>query len=448
MSRSKKMGLMLAALAALIVIFVLVRAISPDETTEEERTSVFSLNADETTKLSWTYEEETISFVYEDNHWQYSGDEAFPLEENYISSMLSALSDVTASRVIESPEDLEQYGLDEPACEINVTAEQETTILIGDESSMGGSRYLSVGDGNVYLVDSSLLDTFSYSLYDIVEKEEIPSMNDVRSFNVESDGQLIEIEYDGTGELAYSDEYIWFLNGETALDTDLAYDLIESVSYMSWGDCVNYRAEEDDLAQYGLDEPQAKVTVKYMATEETEDGETRDVLTSFELEVGDYSGQMCYARLAGSEMIYLIDGSVADALVYADAQSLLPDEVIAMDWDKVTEARVTMDGQTYILEKTEESWEMDGEEISFADVTDALDSMTSSDSEEDATAEGTAQIAFVFTQDSENFPQVTLELYQYDSSTCLARLNGEARLLVADDTVSSLLETVSELFAE
>lgn len=140
-----------------------------------------------------------------------------------------------------------------------------------------------------------------------------------------------------------------------------------------------------------------------MATQETEDGETKDVLTSFELEVGDYSGQMCYARLAGSEMIYLIDGSVADALVYADAQSLLPD---------------------------------------------ALDSMTSGDSEEDATAEGTAQIAFVFTQDSENFPQVTLELYQYDSSTCLARLNGEARLLVADDTVSSLLETVSELFAE
>lgn len=69
-----------------------------------------------------------------------------------------------------------------------------------------------------------------------------------------------------------------------------------------------------------------------MATQETEDGETKDVLTSFELEVGDYSGQMCYARLAGSEMIYLIDGSVADALVYADAQSLLPDEVIAMDW--------------------------------------------------------------------------------------------------------------------
>lgn len=123
-----------------------------------------------------------------------------------------------------------------------------------------------------------------------------------------------------------------------------------------------------------------------MATEETEDGETKDVLTSFELEVGDYSGQMCYARLAGSEMIYLIDGSVTDALVYADAQSLLPDEVIAMDWDKVTEAKVTMDGQTYTLEKTEESWEMDGEEISFADVTDALDSMTSSDSEEAATA--------------------------------------------------------------
>lgn len=60
---------------------------------------------------------------------------------------------------------------------ITVTAEAETTIDIGDETSLDGLRYVSIGDGNVYLVSSDLLTNFSYGLYDLVAKETLPDMS-------------------------------------------------------------------------------------------------------------------------------------------------------------------------------------------------------------------------------------------------------------------------------
>ena len=121
----------------------------------------------------------------------------------------------------------------------------------------------------------------------------------------------IKGEYNNEDELAYSDEYVWFAveNSEyTALDTDLSYDLVDSVVYMAWGDCVSYQASEQDVSAYGLDDPQAVVSLEYMNSE--------DELETFELEVGDYVEEQCYARLAGSDMIYMIDSAIADALVY------------------------------------------------------------------------------------------------------------------------------------
>lgn len=463
MSRSKKLSLMLAALAVIVAACViLIRLTEAQDSQEDEGEVIFSLNEEDVTQLGWTYDGESVNFANSDGEWQYTEDEDFPVEENYISTMLSALSEISASRTIEAPDDVEQYGLEEPVCEINVSAEEETVISIGDENSMGGSRYISIGDGNVYMVDSSLLDAFAYGLYDVVQKEEIPSMNDVRTFTVERGDEVFEIEYNNEDELAYSDEYVWFAveNSEyTALDTDLSYDLVDSVVYMAWGDCVSYQASEEDISAYGLDDPQAVVSLEYMNSE--------DELETFELEVGDYVEEQCYARLAGSDMIYMIDSAIADALVYTDADSLLPDEVILLNWDIVTGADITVDGQTYSLEKTETPsdssetsdetsdssdssgetvWKMDEQEISMDDIVDALDDMMSSGSDENAEAEGSAEISFVFYQDSENFAEVSLQFYKYDSDDYIVSLDGQTRLLVSKDTVDSLVDAVNELF--
>ena len=60
-----------------------------------------------------------------------------------------------AAFVITNVEDYAQYGLDDPTCTIQLATEEESyTIELGNYSNMDEQRYVSTGDGNVYLAVS------------------------------------------------------------------------------------------------------------------------------------------------------------------------------------------------------------------------------------------------------------------------------------------------------
>ena len=475
MTRGKKLVLLLGVLLVLMTVTILVMEFAPDENAEEEAAvTVFTLDMDQVTGLSWTYEGEEVSLERDaENNWTYPADDAFPLDQSYPDAMVQALSEIQADRIIEEPEDLSEYGLADPVCSITVQADETRQLAIGDETSLGGQRYLSLGDGNVYLVDASLLDDFALGLYDIVVKETIPSMTDVSSFQIQSGSTTLTIDYTEEEGLAYSDQYTWFWNQDgtlTALDTGLTSTLLETITSLSWNSCVAYQATQDQLSQWGLDDPSVIVTVSYVEssqveTNETdEDGqpiyETKETPKTFTLELGDYDGDTCYARLAGSTMVYQVDGSVRDTLAAAKGNDLLPQDVLLMDWTEVTGVDITLDGTTYSLNKTvqEETdedgnttetylYQLDGQTVDIADALDSIQALEVVGS--DAGAQGSKEeISFTFHRDTDYYPTVTLTFYAYDSSSCLESLNGESRLLVDRDGVLDLIETLRGLLTE
>ena len=477
MKRTQKLLCLLLALVLVSGAALAAVLLSPegDETEGDPGVSVLSLDADSVTQLGWTYEEESLSFLLEDDTWVYAEDSTFPLSTSRVEAALSALCDLTASRTIEEAEDLAQYGLEEPTCTVEVTAGDTTTqLLIGDETTMGGERYLSTGDGNVYLVDEGFLDNFQYGLYDLVVKETIPSMDDVVRFTVEAETQTLDLYYLEDSGLAYSDEYVWFAASDgtyTALDSDLTQDLIEQVTLLSWGDCVDYKAGDEALAEYGLAEPAATVTVQYIETVEVEtdltddDGnpiyDTQENEETFVLEIGSYTGSSCYARLAGSEMVYLIDATVCDSLLYTTADSLLPQDILLMDWDTVDSIDVTVDGATYTVVKSvqevtdddgstseETVWTLDGEEVALTSLLSSLNSLDSAGAAPTSEPQRSAQLSFLFHRNTETFPEVELIFYEYDSTTCLVSLNGEIRLTAAREDVDGLAEDFLALLPE
>lgn len=81
--------------------------------------------------------------------------------------------------------------------------------------------------------------------------------------------------------MAYSDSYVWFL-GDTVLDTELTESLLSAITSLSWAECANYNAS--DLAEYGLDDPTARVTVDYTDAE----GERGTFVLDIGGETGDY----------------------------------------------------------------------------------------------------------------------------------------------------------------
>lgn len=463
MTRGRKLGVLLAALIVISAAAYLTLQLTAETEETVETTPLLDVEADDITALSWTYDGETLSFTLgDDESWAYDGDDSFPLRESRVTSAVDALAELTATKTLEDPADLSEYGLDEPAVTVTATAGEESwTLLISEDTSMDGECYLSIDDGNVYLVDSSVLDSFSYGLYDMVTLETIPDMDTVESYTVETDNGTLSLVWLEENDLTYSADYQWFLVQEdgtyVTLDPDLAEDYVGQVTGLSWSECVDYQADEDSLAEYGLDDPSATVTVTYLTSETNDDGDTVESEETFVLELGSYTGDGSYARIQGSNMVYLVDGTVTDALLYTDSNDLLPDDVLLMDWDTVDSVDITLDGATYHLDKstqevtdeeteetTEETvWTLTDEdlEVDLESVLTLLDDMESTGTLSGSDPELGDEITFVFNRNTDSFQTVTLTFSQYDSSSCLVTLDGETRLLVDRTSVDELIET-------
>lgn len=452
MKRGKKLVSLLIVLAVVLAATYLATRLTPEDTVEETAApaaTIFTLEPDTVTGLSWYYGED-ISFEKDGDSWIYAEDPAFPLDESYIDSMLDSLSEITSSKTIEAVEDWDQYILEVPICQIQLTAGDTVyTLKLGGESSLGGERYLSIGDGNVYLVDTNLLTPFSYGLYDILKMESIPDMSNITGLKLESPVQNYQITYEEGSGAAYSDAYHWFMDGNV-LDTELTDTLLSTVTSLSWQACADFNAR--DLSAYGLDIPAATVTVQY-----TETGDSGSA-ASFTLEIGSETGSFRYARIAGSSMVYKIYGSTVDTLLYTSCYELLPDEVLLMDWEEVTALDVTLDGRTYQFirnthtvtgedgtESQQTVWLLDGAEAAADTITNALDGINSTGYATGMTPERSEEIRFVIHRQHETFPEVELVFYQYDSTQCLTTLNGKATVFAQRDAVVTLVEAVTKI---
>lgn len=451
MNRGKTLISLIVVLILLIGAVATVKLLIPEEeTVEDSSITLFSMEPDTAVQLSWTYQNETVDLLKLEEIWFYVDDSSFPLDTSYIDAMLEALSEVVATRTLENVEDMAEYGLDEPVCTIELWTEETVTFEIGSISALGDSRYLSMGDGNVYLVDASILDSFEYGLYDIVQTDTIPTMSQVLGVTINAQGNKLNILYEEESGLAYSDEYVWYLNNDgeyLALDTELTESLVSEITELSWQECVEHNADRTALESYGLTMQGLTVSVSYLNSNGEE--------AVFDLVIGNASGLYCYAKLADSNMVYKIDGTVRDKLLYTTYHDLKPDEVLLMDWTSVDGMKIILEDATYEIvisyqENTDEDGNvtttvtavLDDAEIDVTGIENMLDALTSTGYSSGA-AKGEALITFVFERSTETFPEVTLALYSYSSTECLVSLNGEATLFVDRESVDSLIQYVA-----
>ena len=467
MKRAKKLLILLGILIVVCAAAFAASKLNPELSTgsdDDESSAVFTLDADSVTALSFKYTG-SLSFERDGSTWYSNDDPDFPLDGSRIDRMVSAISSITAERTIDEPAALSEYGLSDPICQVTVStgSGEQLVLSFGSEAELGGNRYMSTGDGKVYLVDKNIIDSFDCGLYDLVTKEQLPNMSNIVSFTVESGDSHYELDRIENSGLAYSDSYVWFYkDGDDylTLDTALTNAFTGKITGLTWGECVNYKANDDDLKTYGLAGPTAVVKVNYIESSEVatsmtdSDGntiyDTQETEHTFKLEIGGYLDDKCYARIAGSQMVYLIDGTICDNLLHATYESLQPDEVLDMDWDTVDSVDVDLPNSSASFTKSENAdgetaWLLDGEEKELQPILDRLNEMLPSDSGSEKEAGANALLRFTFHRNTDNFKTVVLEFYDYDSSNCLVSLDGSARLLVARSDFSAVLESVSAL---
>ena len=321
-----------ALLGVLLVVCIAAFAISRYEEKKEQIKNsgevILEIPTESVTALSWTNESGTFSFT-KDETWVYDEDNAFPVDEEKINDLLEQFTSLAAAFAIDDVEDFAQYGLDEPICTIHITAGEESyTVELGDFSKMDEQRYVSIGDGKVYLVSHDPLDEFGAVLRDLIRDDTIPEFDTAKQIAF-TGSENYTISYDEETKSICADD-VYFTDGKP-LDTAVITEWLTSLHELDLTNYVSYNVTDEELETFGLDEPALAITLDYSSSDEdgneTDSGtlvlhlsQNPEELAAYEEAIANEEDVLpdvtCYARVGDSQIVYQITQSEYDSPIY------------------------------------------------------------------------------------------------------------------------------------
>lgn len=265
------------------------------EAAEQEKATVHvtDTSADDIVSLKFDVGNGDLKFSKEDDEWYYTPDKDFPLKQSYLEDIAETVGSITADRELTDGDSLDAYGLDEPAYTIAYTdADGNTTeLLFGD---MTGDDYYVMLNGNdtVYTVSSSVIDPLNYTLDDMAQLDDYPSI--------------------GSGNLV---KEVITQNGETTTYDSEDEDQAEDIAAVAGGlgavtlsEAADYSVEDEELGMYGLD-TDSRITVEATYTQDDEE----QLLTLY---IGNEDGNgNRYVMLNDSRIVYLISDEICDNIL-------------------------------------------------------------------------------------------------------------------------------------
>lgn len=467
MKRAKRIYVLLGVLAVVCVAaFAVVHYQEEQERIANTDEVILELDTDAVESLSWSYDDQSLAF-HKDENWIYDDDEAFPVDEEKINALLEQFQAFGASFIIEDVTDYGQYGLDDPACTIDIaTADTSYEIQLGDFSTMDSQRYVSIGDGNVYLVQNDPMDSFEITIRDLIDNDETPDFDQVSSIQFSGEDSYEAVWQEENTYTACADDHYFVQEGDAwlPLDTSRVESYLSAISSLDPEDYVTYTAGEEDLDAFGLDDPELTVTVQYTA--EDEDGnQTAETFTisvsrdpaerksaAAETEEADTEETeediTAYVRIDDSKIVYQIAGTSYEKLMAAGYDDLRHREVFAADFDDVTGLEITLEGSTYQITSEgtgdNKTFSYGEEELEIGDLQSALESLTAASFTEES-PDQKEEISLTVTLDNENVQEIQIQLYRYDGEQCLAVVDGEPVSLVPRSSVVDLIEAVNAI---
>lgn len=443
MKRYKRVLILLGVLVVVIAAALAVSHIQ--ERKEAIKTSgetFLAVSPDSVTALDWTNGDTSLAF-HKGDGWLWDDDEAFPVNQEEIAKLLAPFEDMAAAFVIDDVTDYGQYGLEEPECTIHLTyGEAETTVKLGSYSALDEERYVDIGDGKVYLVSDDPMDDYDVELSDLINHDKIPAL-DPASFTVSGAVEL-SATYNEDGD-SYCAGDVYFTQDGLPLDTGRVEDWLDRFESLSLKDYVTYNVTDEELAAYGLMEPDLTVTVT------PKEGDPMTFELSEVIPEGAESEEetKAYIRFNGSRIIYAIAPGDYMMISQAAYDDLRHRELFTPEFESVTAIDVTLEGVAYpfVLTENEEGdsvWTYSGVEIEISGVRSALTALTAS-SFTDEEPTGQEEISLTLHLTDEAHSELTITLYRLNGSLCSASVNAQPVCTVSRSLVVDLIEAVNAI---
>lgn len=295
----------LALTALLVVIYALAapKMNRQDAVTEETTVMLANFKPADMTGLTYTRGEETLSFIYDDL-WYLKDDRGFPLDQQKVSGMNSAISAIPMARSFEAEEISEaDSGLTDPAYTIKVSYSDgtEKSYQIGNYNSFNSNYYFSVeGDDKIYMIASGLTGYFDYSLLELAAFDELPKL---------------------TVDAIKSYDVVNTVSSFNVTDTKM----LEKLTALYFYDCAAYKPDEQTLEKFGLGASAPSMTIHYtvvkgIATEESSVTSTAGIPVDYDMtfRVGspvEGDDTLRYVMFNESPLIYTMDAGTMEELL-------------------------------------------------------------------------------------------------------------------------------------
>jgi hypothetical protein len=421
----------------------------------------------------FSWETENVSFAFHrDGTWSYDEDADFPVDEDKINELLAMFEDFGVSFIIENVEDFGQYGLDDPVCTINLeTADKSVTVELGTFSTMDSERYVSIGDGNVYLVKTDPYDSFDVELSALIDNDEIPDVSNATEiiYTASGDGESGDVIYDENLGSVCADDVYYLADGseKKPLDTDNVSAYLRKLTYLGLSDYATYNASADDLVSYGLSSPELSLVISYTDADENpqdieitlgrdedqkkaaEEADTESVSVDTDSDAASDSVGG-YLRVGDSQIVYTLSETNYEALLDIAYDSLRHKDVFTADFSGVEKMNVTLDGEEYTFlasgDTDNRTYTYLDNEVDMTDIKSALTAIQAdSFTEEEPTGEQELALTLYVNTGSDVESTIYINLYRVDGSNCLAVIDGEPVCLVSRSSVVDLAEAVNAI---
>ncbi len=340
MTRSKKLLILLAALAVCVLGYFAASRFLGKSTSDENGIEISNVDSSEIESVKWLYDGTELEIKpLDEKTWYCVQDKNFPLDQDMAIEMINAVCNVNAvKKIAENPDELSKYGINEPKVRVYVTADGAVTEYdIGNYNEASGYYYMMyTNDPALYYIDSSLYDMFARDMLDIIEYEALPEIDvqDVQNLTIENGKTKANITYYPDGKEIESETYNYIDGGSSPVETEKARELITGFVNITWNSCAAYNVTDKDLSEYGLDNPSAVFTIRYKSdTEEDTESESKAVSdekstyseatliigkTAESEKAEDESAEAApsyYAMIKGGDRVYTLSDSAAEKYI-------------------------------------------------------------------------------------------------------------------------------------
>lgn len=174
------------------------------EEEEASKVMVTDVNTEDVNAFSYQYNNETLSFVKEDDTWYYEADKSIALDQDAVETLVITAAQLTADQEIRDYEDLSEYGLETPSNTITLTTgDGTTTLLIGNKNDMLSQYYVKTDQSNsIYLAGSAVYTTYQKGIADLTVTESTEESATEQPEETEEADTLQDGDTESTTEIA------------------------------------------------------------------------------------------------------------------------------------------------------------------------------------------------------------------------------------------------------